>query len=270
MKVVSLNSGSNGNVFYFGTSTECILIDVGLSCKEIEKRANQLNLNLNNLKAIFISHEHSDHIFGLKTLLKKYLVPLYISKKTLLETRLAIPEHQISFFKSHEEIQIGGFNIVPFPTQHDAADPHGFFITHSGKRAGVFTDIGVSCDQVKYYFNLCQAAFLECNYDDHLLDQGPYSFKLKERIKGSKGHLSNRDALRLFQEHRSNELSDLFISHLSAENNDAKMALELFRNIQSGVNIHLAGRTSPSVLIDLSKSNSQKSGKSVQLDLFQP
>ncbi|MEY3405257.1 MAG: hypothetical protein RL161_687 [Bacteroidota bacterium] len=268
MQIAPLNSGSNGNVYYFGKAHESILVDAGLSCKEIEKRFIDLNLDITTVKAIFITHEHSDHIFGLKTFVKKYKTPVYISEKTLKSARLDVPIDLIRFFQSHDQVNIGGFQITAYPTQHDAVDPHGFFISHSGRSAGIFNDIGSACDQVKHYFSKCQAAFLECNYDDLLLENGPYPHHLKERIRGAYGHLSNLDALSLFKNYRSKDLSHLFASHLSAENNDPLKVKELFEKEQTAVQILIAGRKSPGPVIDL-ELPSRNSKESVgQLSLF--
>lgn len=268
MRIAPLNSGSNGNVYYFGKAHESILVDAGLSCKEIEKRFIDLNLDITTVKAIFITHEHSDHIFGLKTFVKKYKTPVYISEKTLNAARLDLPIDIIRYFHSHDQLTIGGFQITAYPTQHDAADPHGFFISHSGRSAGIFNDIGSACDQVKHYFSKCQAAFLECNYDDFLLENGAYPHYLKERIRGEYGHLSNSDALALFRNYRSKDMSHLFASHLSAENNDPSKVKELFEKEKTAVEILIAGRKNAGPVIDLELSSRSGMESTGQLSLF--
>lgn len=268
MRIMSLNSGSNGNVYYFGSDQESILIDAGLSCKEIEKRMIAAGLSMHSVNAVFITHEHSDHIFGLKTIVKKFGIPVYITSKTLEATRLDLPSSLIRNFSSGDIIKVGEFSVTAFPTQHDAADPNGFFISHSGMSAGVFTDIGVACEQVRHYFSRCHAAFLECNYDEQMLTNGPYPKYLQERIRGTKGHLSNREALELFQTHRSSELNWLLLSHLSEHNNDRKLAKKLFEKESSGVKIMIADRKRPGPIIDLLNHKKRSASETGQLRLF--
>jgi len=266
MQIASLNSGSNGNVYYFGYGNEAILVDAGLSCRETEKRMNRLNLDLNRVKAIFITHEHSDHIFGLKGILKKYDLPVYMTRETFKGADFRFPINSLQYFTSHDSIQTGKFTITAFPVNHDAADPHGFLISAGGKSAGIFNDIGFACEQVKKYFGKCHAAFLECNYDEDLLDRGNYPAYLKERIKGPKGHLSNREALEVYRNCRSKNLNYLFLSHLSSENNSPERVLELFNGEGPEVRYMIAGRHSAGPLIDLNTKN--KENETGQLKLF--
>lgn len=268
MQIMSLNSGSNGNVYYFGSDQESILIDAGLSCKEIEKRMTASGFSMHSITAIFITHEHSDHIFGLKALMKKYSITTYITPKTLEATRLNLPSSQIKNFYSGEILKVGNFSVTAFPTQHDAADPHGFFISHSGISAGVFTDIGVACEQVRHYFSRCHAAFLECNYDEQMLTNGPYPKYLQDRIRGPKGHLSNKEAFELFKTYRSPELKWLWLAHLSEHNNDAQLAGRLFEKESTGVNIMIADRKRRGPTIDLSNQKIKSISESGQLKLF--
>ncbi|MFZ9981256.1 MAG: MBL fold metallo-hydrolase [Cyclobacteriaceae bacterium] len=266
MQLASLNSGSNGNIYYFGFGNEAILIDAGLSCREIEKRMKGLNLDLNRVKAVFITHEHSDHIFGLKGLLKKYNVPVYMTRETFKAADFNFSIKNLHFFKSHDLIQTGNFSLTAFPVSHDAANPHGFFISAGGKSAGIFNDIGYACEQVKNYFGKCHAAFLECNYDEDLLEQGNYPYYLKERIKGPKGHLSNQQALEVYRNCRSADLNYLFLSHLSSENNSPEKVLAMFKKEHDSIKFMVASRHAPGPLIDLNeKTNTHQKG---QLELF--
>lgn len=253
MQIASLNSGSNGNVYYFGFSNDAILVDAGLSCRETEKRMKSLNLDLTRVKAVFITHEHSDHIFGLKGLIKKYNFPVYMTEKTFRAAELKFTIGNLIHFKSHDVIPTGAISLTAFPVSHDAADPHGFFISAGGKSAGLFNDIGFACDQVKDYFGKCNAAFLECNYDEDLLNNGHYPAYLKQRIKGPRGHLSNKEALEIFRRHRSANLKYLFLSHLSSENNSPETALRFFKNEDTSTQFMIASRNSHSPLIDISE-----------------
>ncbi len=240
--VTSLNSGSNGNCYYIGNGREAVLIDAGLSCRETEKRMRRLDLKMDQVKAIFVSHEHGDHIKGLQVLSAKYQLPVYITARTLQHSRLQLQPHLVFPFAQQQPVTIGQLRITAFFKFHDAADPHSFMIEGSDVRVGVFTDLGQVCDQLRFYFGQCHAAFLETNYDETMLLNGRYPWHLKNRISGGKGHLSNKQALELFLGGKSPYLSHLFLSHLSADNNDPLLALDLFRAQCGNIQVAVASR----------------------------
>jgi phosphoribosyl 1,2-cyclic phosphodiesterase len=240
--ITSLNSGSNGNCYYVGNESEAILIDAGLSCRETEKRMTRLNLSIKKVKAVFISHEHSDHISGIETLSKKYQLPVYITDKTLRNGGLKIEKHLIFPFKAYEQIVYGNISITPFPKFHDAADPYSFIVDCKGIKVGVFTDIGSVCNHIIGHFKQCHAAFLETNYDATMLSEGNYPYHLKKRITGGMGHLSNDQALELFKNHKAIFLTHLFLSHLSKNNNCPQLVKDLFDTYAEGVEIIVASR----------------------------
>lgn len=240
--VTSLNSGSNGNCYYVGNDEEAVLIDVGISCREIEKRMTRLGLSMQYIKAIFISHEHSDHIKGLCRLSSKYQIPVYISRATLMATGFDLAPEQVFLFHTSTPIDIGRLRIIPFVKYHDAADPYSFVVEGNGVKIGVFTDIGRVCDQVVSYFRQCHAVFLETNYDEDMLMGGRYPYFLKNRIRGGHGHLSNQQALTLFLNHRSEQLSHLFLSHLSKDNNCPDLVTRLFEACADRTTIVVASR----------------------------
>lgn len=241
--ITSLNSGSNGNCYYVGNHDEAILVDVGLSCREVEKRMSRLNLSLQKVKAIFISHEHSDHIRGINVLVKKHQIPVYISEGTYYKSGINIPQHLINYFQPNEKVSIGTFTVDTFPKHHDAKDPHSFTITDQQTKIGVFTDIGITCDLLIHHFQSCNAAFLECNYDEEMLINGRYPYFLKKRISGGKGHLSNKQALDLFTTYKPSFMSHVFLSHLSKDNNNPDLAKELFSKYANGTKVIIASRT---------------------------
>lgn len=240
--ITSLNSGSNGNCYYVGNAKEAILVDAGISCRETEKRMARLNLSMGKVKAIFISHEHGDHIRGLTVMAKKYRIPVYITPATINNSRLEIPQELIHTFTSHQTVQIGSLHITCFPKVHDAAEPHSFMVTCGEIKVGVFTDLGVVCDQLSSHFQQCDAAFLEANYDEDLLQNGNYPYYLKQRISGGEGHLSNKQALELFTNFRPAKLSHLLLSHLSKDNNDPLLVESLFNAHAQGTMIVVASR----------------------------
>lgn len=240
--ISSLNTGSNGNCFYIGNADEAILVDAGLSCKETEIRMQRLSLRMDKVKAIFISHEHSDHIRGVPVLAKKYQLPVYITHNTFLGGKQRLQEHLIQPFAAYTPIQLGNLQVTAFPKKHDAAEPHSFIISCNGITVGVFTDIGSHCDHVINNFKNCHAAFLEANYDEEMLDKGRYPYYLKNRIRGGNGHLSNQQALDLFLAHRPEYMSHLFLSHLSKDNNDPNLVYELFQQHAGDTEIIVASR----------------------------
>ncbi len=238
----SLNSGSNGNCYYVGNHKEAVLIDAGISCRETEKRMNRLGLSMEKVKAIFISHEHNDHINGLKVLSKKFQLPVYITKGTQAFGHPWVEKHLVKRFKPHEDVLIGDLRITPFPKFHDAGDPHSFVVSSAKTKVGVFTDIGVACPQVIRHFKNCHAAFLESNYDEDMLMNGSYPYYLKKRISDGRGHLSNTQALDLFLKHRPSFMTHLLLSHLSKNNNSPEIVNALFSKHALKTEIVIASR----------------------------
>jgi phosphoribosyl 1,2-cyclic phosphodiesterase len=242
LSIASLNSGSNGNCYYIGNDEEAVLIDAGLSCKETEIRMKRLGLNMNRVKAIFISHEHSDHIFGISSIIKKYQIPVYFTQDTLKKVGLWKVRNHCLFFTAHQPVAVGNLRITGFPKKHDACDPHSFVVNSYKINIGIFTDIGSPCEQLIHYFKQCNAAFLEANYDEEMLRNGRYPIFLKNRISGGEGHLSNAQALEIFKLHRPPFMTHLLLSHLSKENNSTEIVEALFSTIPCDTQIIIAGR----------------------------
>jgi phosphoribosyl 1,2-cyclic phosphodiesterase len=265
--ITSLNSGSNGNCYYVGNEREAILIDAGISCRETETRMKRLGLSMHKVRAIFISHEHTDHIRGVTVLAKKYSLPVYITPLTHTHGGLSLQEHLVFHFIAHQAITIGDLHITAFPKLHDAVDPHSFMITCGDIKVGVFTDLGDVCENLILHFKQCHAAFLEANYDDALLENGNYPYHLKRRIRGGKGHLSNIQALELFTKYRAPHLTHLFLSHLSKDNNNPMLAYNLFNTHAAGTEIIVASRFEESPVYTIG-GVSAKEIKQLQFNLF--
>ncbi len=254
LHIASLNSGSNGNCYYVGNTNDAVLIDVGISCREVEKRMKKLGLEMQTVKAIFISHEHGDHIKGVSTLANRYYLPVYITEKTAKNGPRLI-RHLSRTFEANVPVQIGELTITPFSKFHDAADPHSFTISCSDTTIGVITDIGKVCDNVIHHFKQCHAVLLESNYDTVMLDTGKYPIYLKNRIRGGLGHISNEEALELFIKHRSPFLSHLLLGHLSKENNSPEKALEIFAAHANCTKVIVASRYQHSELYCINEMN---------------
>ncbi|WP_406826575.1 MBL fold metallo-hydrolase [Pedobacter sp. KACC 23697] len=266
----SINSGSNGNCYYIGNDNEAVLVDIGLTCKEVEIRMNRLGLPLNRVKAIFISHEHSDHIKGLAVFAKKYKLPVYISAPTLKSSRLLLDANNTFPLSHQQHVQIGSLKIAAFSKFHDAADPYSFTIECNEVRVGVFTDIGSVCDRLITHFKNCHAAFLEANYDAQMLETGKYPYFLKRRITSGRGHLSNTQALELFVNHKAPYMSHLLLSHLSKDNNDPALVENLFKNVAGDTFVKVASRYEETALYYVS--NTQNTPEVYRFDpgLYQP
>lgn len=239
--LASLNSGSNGNCYYIGNDEEAVLIDAGISCRETERRMKKLGLSMNKVKAVFISHEHTDHIRGLSTLANRYYLPVYITPGTAKFGPHLI-RHLSRPFTAGSPVKIGGLQVIPFSKRHDAADPHSFLVRGGNTTVGIFTDIGGICDNTISHFRQCHAALLESNYDEAMLEQGRYPLHLKNRIRGGLGHLSNRQAAELFRAHRPAFMTHLLLGHLSKENNHPDTALAAFEPCTTGIQVQVASR----------------------------
>jgi phosphoribosyl 1,2-cyclic phosphodiesterase len=254
-----------------------VLIDAGLSCRETGKRMKRLGLDINLVKAIFISHEHADHIAGLPVLSKKYKLPVYITQNTLRNCNFEIEKSLAFSFIHNKPVSIGELSIIPFIKSHDANDPHSFIISNNTVHVGVITDIGYPCRHVIKHFKLCDAVFLESNYCEQMLENGSYPLHLKKRISSKKGHLSNDQALELFLKHKPDNLQLLILSHLSQNNNHPQIVNKMFTQNAGGVKVVVASRHKETELFNIERNHLLRSARTykklkenkAQLSLFE-
>ncbi len=263
----ALASGSNGNCYYVGNETEAVLIDAGISRKQVLKRMKEVKLDIEKVKAVFITHEHSDHIRGFRVLADLHELKGYISKTTLTKTRVDRQPAKVNVFEPGDSIDVGGIKVHSFSKKHDAIDPVSFRVELDGKSIGVMTDIGASCSNVKEHLKLCEAVFLESNYDVDLLRDGPYPAHLKSRVKSDHGHLSNEQALKLVERLNGSPLKTILLSHISADNNRPDIALKAFQNISDRYDIFATSRYAPSAVFEI-KGEDKDNESADQLSLF--
>lgn len=266
----SLNSGSNANCYYVGTRQYGVLIDAGLSLKQTRLRLKQNGIAESAIKALFISHEHADHIKGLAELANAMDLPVYASTNTWRHIACAakVPSENLRYFKCGDEVMIHDMKIDCFAKRHDGVEPHSFVVERAGTRVGIFTDIGEPCEKLRNRFRTCHAAVLEANYDEEMLANGRYPFFLKKRISGALGHLSNQQALELFLKCRSRQLRFLMLGHLSKENNRPQLVEDLFASHKRNTSIFVASRYEASPLFCIGQHSQATHVHELQLSLF--
>lgn len=236
MRVCLLASGSRGNCAFIETDGRRLLIDAGLSGKETERRLALLGLSGGDLDGILVTHEHHDHVGGIGPLARRFDLPVHIDH----QTHTALPKlgqiAALNLFSAGENFSFRDLTITTFATTHDAVNPVGFTIESSEGKIGFATDLGVPTRLVADHLKECRVVVLEANHDDQMLQDGPYPWSLKDRIRSRHGHLSNRDSIRLLEEITWPGLEAVFLAHLSEENNCPELASNAFRQIlnQSG------------------------------------
>lgn len=242
IEICAIASGSNGNCYYIGNETEAILIDAGISGRQIVARMKERELNPIKIKAVFVSHEHSDHMRGVRGVAKRMRVPVYLTQKTFYASYRNLRPDYPGFFEPGIPVPVGGFTVYPFLKNHDASEPCSFRVEHSGKNVGVFTDIGEPCEKVTSHLNLCDGLFLESNYDEKMLWEGSYPYFLKQRVASASGHLSNLQTFNLLNDFAGENLQCVFLSHLSKENNTPELAFETMQKLTSRFEVKLTSR----------------------------
>jgi phosphoribosyl 1,2-cyclic phosphodiesterase len=228
-----LGSGSAGNATLAKTERINLLIDAGLSAKQLQMRIEQMGLD--RIDAILITHEHGDHVRGLKTLLKKSTIPLYATAATAHVLRQSGIEACWKTFDAGQSFSIGDAEIQSFAILHDAVDPVGYVIRSASKNFGIISDAGHVTDSVTQHLQGLHGIYLEANYDDELLaadTKRPWS--IKQRISSRHGHLSNKQAAELLQSIGHQHLRHVVLGHLSGDCNDSQLATTTMKNALAG------------------------------------
>lgn len=242
MAVCVLASGSKGNAIYVSDGHSAILVDAGLSGREIERRLSSRGLRVENLSALVLSHEHADHVQGVGVLSRRYRLPVYSTRKTAEAAYRLGKVAKTVYFECGSTFRIADLEIHPFSLSHDAEDPVGFTIRSNGLKLGIVTDLGVVTSMVREHLKGCHALILEANHDDDMLLNGPYPWPLKQRIRSRVGHLSNTDSSTLLGELLHDRLQHVILAHLSEVNNTPEEALRTVAPALTGTpaKVHVA------------------------------
>ncbi len=260
-KFRSLYSGSSGNSLFVETPNTKILIDAGESAKKIETALNNMNISVEDIDAILVTHEHSDHVKGLGTLSKKFQLPVYANQETwdaMPEISSKISEVNQNLFNINENFDIGELKITPFSIPHDAANPCGFNIYYNDQKISIATDLGHMDYSIIKNLEGSSFILLESNYDPNILKCSRYPYSLKQRIAGPNGHLSNEAAGKTISYLLNSGLKNVMLGHLSKENNFPELAYktvidELCNNNfdENKIKIGVASRLVPSEILNL-------------------
>ncbi|MCH5252365.1 MAG: MBL fold metallo-hydrolase [Lachnospiraceae bacterium] len=231
MQLYSIASGSSGNCIYAGEKDKGILIDVGISMKKISEGLRDQNLSFEQIQAIFITHEHTDHISGLGPILRKVPIPVYATAGTIhaIWEKGNMSNISPALFHSirpQEEVEVNDMLIRAFSISHDAAEPVCYTLEKEKQKIGIATDMGCYSDETIRNLEDCSSLLLEANHDINLLQVGKYPYSLKMRILGDKGHLSNDSCARLIKELLHPGLQHIMLGHLSKENNFPELAYQ--------------------------------------------
>ena len=227
MRFASLGSGSRGNGTLVSHGNTTLLVDCGFSAKEAEKRLEQVALTAKDLTAIVVTHEHADHINGVRVLARKYQLPIYATAGTAGCLTADLKDY-IHEFSCHEQFEIYDIEINPFPVPHDAREPSQFVFSDGGAKVGLLTDVGMITPIIEQALSGCQALLLEANHDLTMLDNGEYPDHLKYRVGSKMGHLNNLQAGSLLKKIDTTELQHIMAMHLSEKNNHPDIVKTVF------------------------------------------
>ncbi|MCU9955517.1 MULTISPECIES: MBL fold metallo-hydrolase [Burkholderia] len=235
MRFASLGSGSEGNALVVeassGTTTTRVLLDCGFSAKEVERRLGRLNLGIDDLDAILITHEHSDHVGSALTLARRASLPLYMSWGTARAVGADEADVDLHVLWGDETAAIRDLAVMPYTVPHDAREPLQFVFMDGASRLGVLTDVGMATPHITAVLSGCDALVLESNHDTAMLAASRYPQSLKARIGGNHGHLSNDAAADILASLERSRLQHLVAAHLSQQNNLPELARQAFAGV---------------------------------------
>jgi phosphoribosyl 1,2-cyclic phosphodiesterase len=260
LEVCVLASGSSGNSIYVASGKTRILIDAGLSAKQIAIRLDQIGVVPESINGICVSHEHGDHIGGIRVMQKRHGIPVYVNAGTLSGIMRQPKSHEIStkVFQTGSPFEIGDITVDAFSVPHDAYEPVGFRLQAGNTAVGIVTDLGMSTSLIREKLKGCNAIIVESNHDEDLLREAPRPWPLKQRIRSRQGHLSNTDAAQLIAATATDALEQVFLSHLSSDCNSPDTAL---RTVSSQLRLDGLGHINLEVSLASKISSLWKCGK---------
>lgn len=226
MKVCLLGSGSKGNALLIRSGGTRLLVDAGLSARELCRRLARVQVAPEELDGVLVTHEHVDHVRGLGVLSRRFRLPVYLHHATAAALADAQRPDRVIEFDTGTEFAVGNLGVKAFPVTHDARATVGFTINGAAGKAGIATDLGIATRLVADELSRCRVLVLEANHDEAMLRDGPYPWPLKQRIKGNHGHLSNRASADLLETLCWEGLESVFLAHLSETNNHPRLALQ--------------------------------------------
>ncbi len=250
LEFCSLSSGSSGNCYYLGNGFHGILIDAGISATSIRKFLKSIDVSMQIIMGVLITHNHSDHIRGLEVLARKNNIPVFTTdkiRKSILFPNKKIPQDSIREIPLQRKFHLAGFEVEAFPVSHDAPETIGFHICAGNKKITIATDLGHICQTAASYIKAANLLVLESNYDEQMLVNGNYPYYLKERIQSAHGHLGNHQTSAFLAENLGEHLSHICLAHLSKNNNSPEKALQTLRQTFSDKGIVLNGR--PQIMV---------------------
>ncbi|WP_077623745.1 MBL fold metallo-hydrolase [Sediminibacillus massiliensis] len=231
-----LASGSTGNAFYIASEREKILVDAGLSGKEMERLLAEVNIDPNEITRLLVTHEHSDHIKGLGIMARRYNLPIFANEKTWKAMEGSIGKISLDqkfLFNMEETKSFGDIDVESFGVSHDAAEPMFYTFHHNKKKVALVTDLGYVSERIKKTVENADAYIFESNHDVSMLRMGRYPWNVKRRILGDSGHVSNEDCALALSDIIGNETKRIYLAHLSKDNNMkelARMSVENYLN----------------------------------------
>lgn len=231
LRFLSLGSGSSGNCYFFGNAFQGILIDAGISARAVRKNLSEIGIDMTQILGVFISHDHVDHIKAVGSLSDRFNLPVYATKKThdgisRNWNSPSVLNGNKKYLEAGQTINIGDFSISPYSVSHDASDSVCFHLEYKSHKILVATDLGYANDEIFRLVKCCDIVILEANYDIEMLEKGSYPYYLKQRIISDTGHLSNNEAAKTLAENWHENLKDIFLCHLSKDNNKPEIALD--------------------------------------------
>lgn len=259
LKFISFGSGSSGNCYLLATKTDALLIDIGVGLRGLKKACRDYGVSLSSVKHVLVTHDHADHIKSVGAFSNDYQVPIYatrevhdgINRNYCVVKKVAT--ELVGLVEKGNTVQLGEFTVTPFAVPHDSADNVGYFIEAEGTNFCLITDAGRVTDEMKQYICKARHLVIEANHDIEMVQGGPYPQFLKERILSGTGHLNNHDCGVAIAENMSEQLKNVWLCHLSEENNHPELARKTVESVLrsygiiAGVDIRLEvlKRTTP-------------------------